>query len=95
MKRQVFSALALALASAGSAHEYKVGSVHIDHPVIRVASPASKTGAGFMTISNRGGAADRLLRDFVLLEDAAAPRPEIQNVKSVQWRTGTPPIRPV
>ncbi len=61
MKRQIFAALALALASAGSAHEYKVGSVHIDHPVLRVASPAAKTGAGFMTISNRGGAADRLV----------------------------------
>lgn len=61
MKKQIFAALALALASAGGAHEYKVGSLHIDHPVIRVASPASKTGAGFMTISNRGKQADRLL----------------------------------
>ena len=61
MKKQIFAALALALASAGSAHEYKVGALHIDHPVIRVASPASKTGAGFMTISNWGRVADRLL----------------------------------
>lgn len=40
------------------------------------------------------GAADRLLRDFVLLEDAAAPRPEIQNVKPVRWdsRTGGTPV---
>ncbi|NBW96118.1 MAG: hypothetical protein EBR28_05170 [Planctomycetia bacterium] len=30
-------------------------------------------------------AADRLLRDFVILEDAAAPGQEIQNVKPVRW----------
>ena len=39
-------------------------------------------------------AADRLLRDFVLLEDAAAPRPEIQNVRPMRWdsRTGGTPV---
>jgi len=38
--------------------------------------------------------ADRLLRDYVLLEDAATPRPEIPNVKPVRWdsRAGTPPV---
>jgi len=35
------------------------------------------------------GAADRLMRDFILLEDAAAPRPEIQNVKPVRWDSRT------
>lgn len=30
-------------------------------------------------------AADRLLRDFVSLEDAAAPRPEVQNVRPLRW----------
>lgn len=30
-------------------------------------------------------AADRMLRDFVSLEDAATPRPEIQNVRPVRW----------
>lgn len=40
------------------------------------------------------GAADRLLRDFVVFEDAAAPRPEIQNVRPVRWdaRTGGAPL---
>ena len=38
-------------------------------------------------------AADRLLRDFVSLEDAARPAREIQNVKPVKFdtRTGVPP----
>ncbi|MGB8854875.1 MAG: ATPase, T2SS/T4P/T4SS family [Pirellulales bacterium] len=38
-------------------------------------------------------AADRMLRDFVSLEDAAMPRPEIQNVRPVRWDVaagGTP-----
>jgi type IV pilus assembly protein PilB len=32
-------------------------------------------------------AADRLLRDFVIIEDAAAPVSEMQNVKPVRWGT--------
>jgi copper(I)-binding protein len=55
------AALGVAMASAATAQEYKLGDLHIDHPVLRVASPVSKTGAGFMTITNRGKAADRLL----------------------------------
>jgi copper(I)-binding protein len=61
MRSPILTALALGLASVAGAHEYKLGTLNIDHPVIRVASPASKTGAGFMTISNRGGVADRLV----------------------------------
>jgi copper(I)-binding protein len=49
------------LTSAAMAHDYRVGDLHIDHPVLRVASPVSKTGAGFMTIRNSGSTADRLL----------------------------------
>lgn len=60
MKILAFAAL-LGLPAMAAAHEYRLGAIHIDHPVIRVASPASKTGAGFMTISNRGPVADRLL----------------------------------
>jgi len=39
-------------------------------------------------------AADRLLRDFVVLEDAAAPRSEIQNLRPVRWdsRSGSQPV---
>lgn len=34
-------------------------------------------------------AADRMLRDFVSLEDAAIPRPEVQNVRPVRWDAAT------
>jgi hypothetical protein len=53
--------LALGLAAPSLAHEYKAGALLVDHPVLRIASPVSKTGAGFMTITNSGSAADRLL----------------------------------
>ncbi len=60
--------LAAGLAGSAAAHEYRVGSLHIDHPVIRVASPVSKTGAGFLTIVNRGKQPDRLV---AVITDAA------------------------
>ena len=60
MKLLAFAAL-FSLPAMAVAHEYAVGPIHIDHPVIRVVSPASKTGAGFMTIRNRGRLPDRLV----------------------------------
>lgn len=57
--------LMLALAVAGAApvlaHEYRHGALLIDHPVIRVSSPAAKTGAGYLAITNSGKEPDRLL----------------------------------
>jgi copper(I)-binding protein len=51
----------LALAAPSAAHDYKAGALLIDHLVIRIASPVSKTGAGFMTITNKSTRDDRLL----------------------------------
>jgi copper(I)-binding protein len=53
--------LALGLALPAAAHDYRIGNLVIAHPVLRVASPVSKTGAGYLVISNRGKAADRLV----------------------------------
>ena len=54
-----------------------------------------ESGLLVVTTPKRGGlstlfdgvltAADRMLRDFVSLEDAASPRTEIQNVRPVRW----------
>ena len=55
---------------------------------------AGPPGGGLSTLCDTViTAADRLLRDFVVLEDEAAPRPEIQNVKPFRWdsRTGGRP----
>ncbi len=45
----------------------------------------------FDTVIN---SADRLMRDYVLLEDATTPRPEVQNVKPVRWdaKAGVTPV---
>lgn len=61
MRILLFTGLTFGLAAPILAHEYNAGALLVDHPVIRVASPVSKTGAGFMTITNKGKAADRLL----------------------------------
>jgi copper(I)-binding protein len=53
--------LAMAVAVPAASHDYSAGQLVIGQPVLRVASPVSKTGAGFMTISNKGKVADRLL----------------------------------
>jgi periplasmic copper chaperone A len=61
MKMMPIAGLFLGLSAPSLAHEYKAGALLVDHPIIRVVSPVSKTGAGFMTITNKGKAADRLL----------------------------------
>lgn len=61
--KQLFSALtfatALLVSSLASAHEYKVGSLTIEHPWARASVAAN--GAAYMTISNSGTEADELL----------------------------------
>lgn len=54
-----------------------------------------ESGVLVVTTPKRGGlstlfdgvltAADRMLRDFVSLEDKATPRPEVQNVRPIRW----------
>lgn len=54
-------ALALAMAAPAAARDVSLGRLRISNPVLRVASPVSKTGAGYMAITNGGKADDRLL----------------------------------
>lgn len=61
MRTMLLTGLALGLAAPSLAYETRVGALLVEHPVLRVASPVSKTGAGFMTITNTGKMADRLL----------------------------------
>nr|WP_237182563.1 copper chaperone PCu(A)C [Roseomonas marmotae] len=50
----------LALPIPALAHSYKAGEIEIAHPWSR-AAPAGITGAGYMTLTNKGGTADRLV----------------------------------
>ena len=57
----LFSALFLALAaSSASAHEYKLGSLVIDHPWSRATPKGAAVAGGYMKITNTGTTADRL-----------------------------------
>jgi len=63
MKNVILSTL-LTLTTLGatvSAHDYKVGSLTIDHPYARSTPPSSPVAGGFMTITNTGTEADRLI----------------------------------
>ena len=62
MKRILASVVALALsASAVFAHEFTLGSLEIGHPASKATLPGQPVGGGFMTITNKGTEADRLV----------------------------------
>jgi hypothetical protein len=92
--KTMFLAVALAMAIPAAAHDYKVGSLTIDHPVLRVASPVSKTGAGYLAIANRGKQADRLLS----VTTSGSARSDLHgtvnngNVMQMRARTGGVPV---
>jgi periplasmic copper chaperone A len=46
---------------AASAHAYDVGALHIGQPWTRPTPNGAPTGAGYLTVTNHGVAADRLL----------------------------------
>jgi copper(I)-binding protein len=55
-------ALALgAIASAALAHDFRAGSLSIQHPWSRETATGQAVGGGFLTITNRGAAEDRLI----------------------------------
>jgi copper(I)-binding protein len=63
MTRVVFALVAMlaVLPSSARAHEYDIGSIHIDHPWSRATPKGAEIGSGYMTITNRGAATDRLI----------------------------------
>jgi copper(I)-binding protein len=66
LSKPLFVALAavagLALAPAAShAHDYTLGSLHIDHPWAAPAPPGAPTMAGYLGVTNHGRTPDHLL----------------------------------
>jgi copper(I)-binding protein len=62
MKPLVIGLAALAaLAAPASAHDYKIGSLHIVHPWARATPKGATVGGGYMKITNSGSAPDRLI----------------------------------
>jgi copper(I)-binding protein len=74
MRPLIVRLLALAaLAAVGapaSAHEFKAGSLYIDHPWSRVTPHGAPVAAGYLVIENRGASADRLVSASVPTEIA-------------------------
>lgn len=57
----VFSTAAIACSSSLFAHEYKLGSLVIDHPWSRATPPGAAVGSGYLTIQNTGKEDDTLV----------------------------------
>jgi copper(I)-binding protein len=51
----------MAMAGAVHAHEFKVGSLVVDHPWTRATPGGAKVAGGYMIITNNGTQADRLI----------------------------------
>jgi periplasmic copper chaperone A len=49
------------LAPVARAHDYTHGQLRIGHPWTRATAPSAKVAAGYLTIRNTGGQADRLI----------------------------------
>lgn len=62
MRLAVLIAAALALTlSPAQAHDYKIGDLEIAHPWTRATPKGAKVAGGYLKITNRGTAADRLV----------------------------------
>ena len=62
MKRLLATLAVLALsASAVFAHGFTLGNLEIHHPASKATLPGQPVGGGFMTITNKGAQADRLV----------------------------------
>ncbi len=73
----LLSAAILGLSTAlVSAHDYKLGSLEIEHPYARATPPNAPVSGGYMTIRNTGTESDRLLSG----EAAFAERVEVHEM---------------
>jgi copper(I)-binding protein len=73
----VFLLAFVGFAPFAAAQSYKLGTLEIDQPWTRATPPTAKAGGGFMTITNRGAAADRL----VAVRSGASGKVEIHEMK--------------
>ncbi len=60
-RRLFLAATVSVLALPAMAQDYKLGSIEITTPWTRATAPTARTGGGFMTITNKGTTADRLV----------------------------------
>jgi copper(I)-binding protein len=58
---RLLAAAVLLAAPSAFAHDYKVGDIEIGHPWTRATPPAARVGGGYLTLTNKGQTADRLV----------------------------------
>ncbi|MEM5542428.1 copper chaperone PCu(A)C [Sulfitobacter sp. AS92] len=61
MKTFYTAALAALLALPAAAHEYTAGDIVVDHPMAFETPKTARVGGGYLTITNGGDTADRLV----------------------------------
>jgi periplasmic copper chaperone A len=76
MKSVLLAAILAFAATAASAHEYKAGSLQIQHPWSRATPKGATVAGGYMKIVNTGSTPDRLIGGST----EAAPKFEIHEM---------------
>ncbi|MFZ4381120.1 MAG: copper chaperone PCu(A)C [Sandarakinorhabdus sp.] len=84
--KQLILVAAIAMAAPAAARDYQLGSLTIAQPVLRVASPVSKTGAGYLAVTNRGKTPDRLVSVSTTAANRADLHGTVQNGAVMQMR---------
>jgi periplasmic copper chaperone A len=83
-----YVALARSATSAAAAGDYDVGSIHISQPWLRATPKGAASGAGYMTLTNKGTAPDRVS----CVSDDASTQCQIH---SMTMECGVMKMRPV
>jgi len=77
LRRWLIAAAIATFALPAFAHDYKVGSLEIGNPWTRATPPSAQSGGGFLTITNKGTAPDRL----VAVRSTASNKTEIHEMR--------------
>jgi copper(I)-binding protein len=87
---RILFALTLSLAGlhGALAHDFKLGTLEIDHPWSRATPPGAKVAGGYLAIANHGGEADRLVSVTSAIADKA-------EVHEMAVKDGVMTMRPV
>ena len=81
----IFVAASLLIATGAGAHEFKVGALDIGHPWSRPTPKDANVAGGYLTITNKGKTADRLIGGDL----PAAGQIEVHEVVEVDGMTKT------